>query len=34
MSLAPEILVCDHDTKFGKAFVGAFEAAGARVVRH
>jgi transposase InsO family protein len=33
MRSAPEVLVCDNDTKFGPSFVRAFEGAGARVVR-
>ena len=33
MDDAPQVLICDRDTKFRGAFSGVFEGVGARVVR-
>ena len=33
MEGAPEVLICDRDGKFARGFIGAFEGAGASVVR-
>jgi transposase InsO family protein len=33
MDIAPEVLVCDRDAKFGRRFASMFEAIGTRVIR-
>jgi len=33
MDDAPQVVICDHDTKLGARFAGVFRSSGARVVR-